>query len=129
MVMSLIVLPARAEGELQGTASGTLNIKNNTEVITSLTVAKSSSVTLSADITTPALKYNDQDVTSPTTTYKWSSSDPNIVSVNENTGALTLTKGGDATITCTATLSGSTTVESGSATVQGTLSNSVPVRG
>ena len=127
MVMSLIVLPARAEGELQGTASGTLNIKNNTEVITSLTVAKSSSVTLSADITTPALKYNDQDVTSPTTTYKWSSSDPNIVSVNENTGALTLTKGGDATITCTATLSGSTTVESGSATVQGTLSNSVPV--
>lgn len=127
MVMSLIVLPARAEGELQGTASGTLNIKNNTEVITSLTVAKSSSVTLSADITTPALKYNDQDVTSPTTTYKWSSSDPNIVSVNENTGVLTLTKGGDATITCTATLSGSTTVESGSATVQGTLSNSVPV--
>ena len=127
MVMSLIVLPARAEGELQGTASGTLNIKNNTEVITSLTVAKSSSVTLSADITTPALKYNDQDVTSPTTTYKWSSSDPNIVSVNENTGALTLTKCGDATITCTATLSGSTTVESGSATVQGTLSNSVPV--
>lgn len=127
MVMSLIVLPARAVGELQGTASGTLNIKNNTEVITSLTVAKSSSVTLSADITTPALKYNDQDVTSPTTTYKWSSSDPNIVSVNENTGALTLTKGGDATITCTATLSGSTTVESGSATVQGTLSNSVPV--
>lgn len=127
MVMSLIVLPARAEWELQGTASGTLNIKNNTEVITSLTVAKSSSVTLSADITTPALKYNDQDVTSPTTTYKWSSSDPNIVSVNENTGALTLTKGGDATITCTATLSGSTTVESGSATVQGTLSNSVPV--
>lgn len=127
MVMSLIVLPARAEGELQGTASGTLNIKNNTEVITSLTVAKSSSVTLSADITTPALKYNDQDVTSPTTTYKWSSSDPNIVSVNENTGALTLTKGGDATITCTATLSGRTTVESGSATVQGTLSNSVPV--
>lgn len=127
MVMSLIVLPARAGGELQGTASGTLNIKNNTEVITSLTVAKSSSVTLSADITTPALKYNDQDVTSPTTTYKWSSSDPNIVSVNENTGALTLTKGGDATITCTATLSGSTTVESGSATVQGTLSNSVPV--
>lgn len=127
MVMSLIVLPARAEGELQGTASGTLNIKNNTEVITSLTVAKSSSVTLSADITTPALKYNDQDVTSPTTTYKWSSSDPNIVSVNENTGALTLTKGGDATITCTATLSSSTTVESGSATVQGTLSNSVPV--
>lgn len=127
MVMSLIVLPARAEGELQGTASGTLNIKNNTEVITSLTVAKSSSVTLSADITTPALKYNDQDVTSLTTTYKWSSSDPNIVSVNENTGALTLTKGGDATITCTATLSGSTTVESGSATVQGTLSNSVPV--
>lgn len=127
MVMSLIVLPARAEGELQGTASGTLNIKNNTEVITSLTVAKPSSVTLSADITTPALKYNDQDVTSPTTTYKWSSSDPNIVSVNENTGALTLTKGGDATITCTATLSGSTTVESESATVQGTLSNSVPV--
>lgn len=127
MVMSLIVLPARAEGELQGTASGTLNIKNNTEVITSLTVAKSSSVTLSADITTPALKYNDQDVTSPTTTYKWSSSDPNIVSVNENTGALTLTKGGDATITCTATLSGSTTVGSDSATVQGTLSNSVPV--
>lgn len=127
MVMSLIVLPARAEGELQGTASGTLNIKNNTEVITSLTVAKSSRVTLSADITTPALKYNDQDVTSRTTTYKWSSSDPNIVSVNENTGALTLTKGGDATITCTATLSGSTTVESGSATVQGTLSNSVPV--
>jgi len=127
MVMSLIVLPARAKGELQGTASGTLNIKNNTEVITSLTVAKSSSVTLSADITTPALKYNDQDVTSPTTTYKWSSSDPNIVSVNEKTGALTLTKGGDATITCTATLSGSTTVESGSATVQGTLSNSVPV--
>lgn len=127
MVMSLIVLPARAEGELQGTASGTLNIKNNTEVITSLTVAKSSSVTLSADITTPALKYNDQDVTSPTTTYKWSSSDPNIVSVNENTGALMLTKGGDATITCTATLSGSTTVESESATVQGTLSNSVPV--
>ena len=127
MVMSLIVLPARAEGELQGTASGTLNIKNNTEVITSLTVAKSSSVTLSADITTPALKYNDQDVTSPTTTYKWSSSDPNIVSVNENTGTLTLTKGGDATITCTATLSGSTTVESESATVQGTLSNSVPV--
>lgn len=127
MVMSLIVLPARAEGELQGTASGTLNIKNNTEVITSLTVAKSSSVTLSADITTPALKYNDQDVTSPTTTYKWSSSDPNIVSVNENTGVLTLTKGGDATITCTATLSGSTTVESESATVQGTLSNSVPV--
>ena len=127
MVMSLIVLPARAKGKLQGTASGTLNIKNNTEVITSLTVAKSSSVTLSADITTPALKYNDQDVTSPTTTYKWSSSDPNIVSVNENTGALTLTKGGDATITCTATLSGSTTVESGSATVQGTLSNSVPV--
>lgn len=127
MVMSLIVLPARAGGELQGTASGTLNIKNNTEVITSLTVAKSSSVTLSADITTPALKYNDQDVTSPTTTYKWSSSDPNIVSVNENTGALTLTKGGDATITCTATLSGSTTVESESATVQGTLSNSVPV--
>lgn len=127
MVMSLIVLPARAEVELQGTASGTLNIKNNTEVITSLTVAKSSSVTLSADITTPALKYNDQDVTSPTTTYKWSSSDPNIVSVNENTGALTLTKGGDATITCTATLSGSTTVESESATVQGTLSNSVPV--
>ena len=127
MVMSLIVLPARAGGELQGTASGTLNIKNNTEVITSLTVAKSSSVTLSADITTPALKYNDQDVTSPTTTYKWSSSDPNIVSVNENTGVLTLTKGGDATITCTATLSGSTTVESESATVQGTLSNSVPV--
>lgn len=127
MVMSLIVLPARAEGKLQGTASGTLNIKNNTEVITSLTVAKSSSVTLSADITTPALKYNDQDVTSSTTTYKWSSSDPNIVSVNENTGALTLTKGGDATITCTATLSGSTTVESESATVQGTLSNSVPV--
>lgn len=127
MVMSLIVLPARAEGELQGTASGTLNIKNNTEVITSLTVAKSSSVALSADITTPALKYNDQDVTSPTTTYKWSSSDPNIVSVNENNGTLTLTKGGDATITCTATLSGSTTVESGSATVQGTLSNSVPV--
>ena len=127
MVMSLIVLPARAEGELQGTASGTLNIKNNTEVITSLTVAKSSSVTLSADITTPALKYNDQDVTPSITTYKWSSSDPNIVSVNENTGALTLTKGGDATITCTATLSGSTTVESGSATVQGTLSNSVPV--
>ena len=127
MVMSLIVLPARAEGELQGTASGTLNIKNDTEVITSLTVAKSSSVTLSADITTPALKYNDQDVTSPTTTYKWSSSDPNIVSVNENTGALTLTKGGDATITCTATLSGSTTVESESKTVQGTLSKSVPV--
>lgn len=127
MVMSLIVLPARAEGKLQGTASGTLNIKNNTEVITSLTVAKSSNVTLLADITTPALKYNDQDVTSPTTTYKWSSSDPNIVSVNENTGVLTLTKGGDATITCTATLSGSTTVESGSATVQGTLSNSVPV--
>lgn len=127
LVLSLVVVPARAAGELQGTASGTLNIKNNTEVITSLTVAKSSSVTLSADITTPALKYNDQDVTSPTTTYKWSSSDPNIVSVNENTGALTLTKGGDATITCTATLSGSTTVESESATVQGTLSNSVPV--
>ena len=127
MVMSLIVLPARSEGELQGTASGTLNIKKDTEVITSLTVAKSSSVTLSADITTPALKYNDQDVTSPTTTYKWSSSDPNIVSVNENTGALTLTKGGDATITCTATLSGSTTVESESKTVQGTLSKSVPV--
>ena len=127
LVLSLVVVPARAAGELQGTASGTLNIKNNTEVITSLTVAKSSSVTLSADITTPALKYNDQDVTSPTPTYKWSSSDPNIVSVSENTGALTLKKGGDATITCTATLSGNTTVESENKTVQGTLSKQIPV--
>lgn len=128
MVMSLIVLPAKADGELAGTAGGTLKIKQSDNEITALTIGKTDTgITLSAEVDNKSLSYGSTPITSPNATYEWSSGDSNVITVDASTGALTPVKGGDTTITCTATLSGNTTVESENKTVQGTLSKQIPV--
>lgn len=128
MVMSLIVLPAKADGELAGTAGGTLKIKQSSNEINALTIRKTDTgITLTADVENKSLSLGSTPITSPNATYKWSSGDSNVITVDASTGALTPVKGGDTTITCTATLSGNTTVGSENKTVQGTLSKQIPV--
>ena len=128
MVMSLIVLPAKADGELAGTAGGTLKIKQSSNEINALTIKKTDTgTTLTADVENKSLSLGSTPITSPNATYKWSSGDSNVITVDASTGALTPVKGGDTTITCTATLSGNTTVGSENKTVQGTLSKQIPV--
>lgn len=128
LVLSLVVVPARADGELAGTAGGTLKIKQTGNEINALTIRKTDTgITLTADVENKSLSLGSTPITSPNATYKWSSGDSNVITVDASTGALTPVKGGDTTITCTATLSGNTTVESENKTVQGTLSKQIPV--
>ena len=99
MVLSLVVVPARADNEPAVTIK-----RNNQAVSGPLTVEKSESpLTLSADVTNPA--------ESTTYTYTWASETQDVITVAENTGSsstvsLNLLKAGSSKITCTATPSG-----------------------
>ena len=96
MVMSLIVLPARAED------APALTIKKGSDTVSaSLTVDKSESpLTLSAEVTNP---------TADTTyTYTWTSATTGVIGIDESTKNsanvnLNLLKAGSSQITCTAT--------------------------
>ena len=118
MVMSLIVLPARAHD------APALTIKKGSDTVSSpLTVDKSESpLTLSADVTNPAAE--------TTYTYAWTSETEDVISIAENAGSsptvsLNLLKAGSAKITCTATPRAAQGGSSGSAALNASVTITV----
>ena len=118
MVMSLIVLPARAHD------APALTIKKGSDTVSSsLTVDKSESpLTLSADVTNPAAE--------TTYTYAWTSEIKDVISIAENAGSsptvsLNLLKAGSSKITCTATPRAAQGGSSGSAALNASVTITV----
>lgn len=118
MVMSLIVLPARAHD------APALTIKKGSDTVSSsLTVDKSESpLTLSADVTNPAAE--------TTYTYAWTSETEDVISIAENAGSsptvsLNLLKAGSSKITCTATPRAAQGGSSGSAALNASVTITV----
>ena len=114
MILSLVIVPANAteNGTIE---SGTLTITNGSTIS-----AKKGdpAVTLSATLT-GTLKYQDNAVSSTNTTYAWTVTQGDAVTIATGTDQMTIVKKGSATIQCTATMTGSYTPaapESGSAT-------------
>ena len=129
MVMSLIVLPARA-ANVQGTMSegSTLTIKKGSSSENFAMDVSDSSISLTADITgTPQLSYNSTDVTNQSgPTYLWTAPNDSGISfgsANAATTTVSATKAGTYTLTCTATYTGT----SGADNVTGTLSDTIEV--
>ena len=129
MVMSLIVLPARA-ADVQGTMSGgsSLTIKKGDSSENFTMDVSNSSISLTADITgTPQLSYNSTDVADQSgPTYLWTVAENSGItfgSANAATTTVAASKTGTYTLTCTATYTGT----SGSDNVTGTLSDTISV--
>ena len=114
MVMSLIVLPARAHD------APALTIKKGSDTVSSsLTVDKSESpLTLSAEVTNSAAD--------TTYTYTWTSATPDVIGIDESTKNsanvnLNLLKAGSSQITCTATPSAAQGGSNGSAVLNASV--------
>lgn len=103
MILSLVIVPAQAaeQGTIDG---GTLTISNGSSI--SATVGDSE-VTLSATLSGATLKHNNVTVNNPETSYAWSVTNGDAVTISGN--KMTIVKDGTATIKCVATMTGSYT--------------------
>lgn len=112
MILSLVIVPANAteNGTIE---NGTLTITNGSTIS-----AKKGdpAVTLSAMLTGATLKYQDNIVSNANTTYAWTVTQGNAVTIAEGTDQMTIVKKGSATIRCTATMTGTYTPEDPNAT-------------
>ena len=112
MILSLVIVPANAteNGTIE---NGTLTITNGSTIS-----AKKGdpAVTLSATLTGATLKYQDNIVSNANTTYAWTVTQGNAVTIAEGTDQMTIVKKGSATIRCTATMTGTYTPEAPNAT-------------
>ena len=127
MVMSLIVLPARA-ADVQGTMSGgsSLTIKKGDSSENFTMDVSNSSISLTADITgTPQLSYNSTNVTNQSgPTYLWTVAENSGItfgSANAATTTVAASKTGTYTLTCTATYTGTVDADNVTGTLQDTI--------
>ena len=140
MVMSLIVLPARATSTTtQGSITGEFSIKNGTEAVTSISLVKNgtgddankTSATLTPDISQLKLSNGTEEQASPTAEYRWTASPAGVVDIkyDKDTGSCTVTslKSGKARVTCEVTLSKDTTVGENTTTVEAATSKYVDI--
>ena len=107
MILSLVVVPARADNSINGTIDGgTLTIKN---AINDSIAAKvgDTVVTLQASLSGATLKYGDNTVNTSQTEYTWAVTRGNAVTISGD--KMSIVKKGDATIQCTATMTGTYT--------------------
>ena len=112
MILSLVIVPANAadNGTIEG---GTLTITNGSTISAKKGDA---AVTLSATLTGATLKYQDNTVSSTNTTYAWTVTQGDAVTIATGTDQMTIVKKGSATIRCTATMTGTYTPKSPNAT-------------
>ena len=107
MILSLVIVPARANNSINGTIDGgTLTIKNATNDSIAAKVGDTV-VTLQASLSGATLKYGDNTVTNPQTEYTWAVTRGNAVTISGD--KMSIVKKGDATIQCTATMTGTYT--------------------
>ena len=107
MILSLVIVPARADNSINGTIDGgTLTITNATNNSIAAKVGDPA-VTLKASLSGATLKYGDNTVTNPQTKYTWAVTRGNAVTISD--GKMSIVKKGDATIQCTATMTGTYT--------------------
>ena len=107
MILSLVIVPARADNSINGTIDGgTLTITNATNDSIAAKVGDPE-VTLQASLSGATLKYGDNTVTSPQTKYTWAVTRGNAVTISGD--KMSIAKKGDATIQCTATMTGTYT--------------------
>lgn len=107
MILSLVIVPARADNSINGRIDGgTLTITNATNNSIAAKVGDNA-VTLQASLDGATLKYGDNTVTDPQTEYTWSVTRGNAVTISGD--KMNIVKKGDATIQCTATMTGTYT--------------------
>ena len=107
MILSLVIVPARADNSINGTIDGgTLTITNATNDSIAAKVGDHE-VTLQASLSGATLKYGDNTVTNPQTKYTWAVTIGNAVTISGD--KMSIVKKGSATIQCTATMTGSYT--------------------
>ena len=107
MILSLVIVPARADNSINGTIDGgTLTIINATNDSIAAKVGDPV-VTLQASLSGATLKYGDNTVTNPQTEYTWAVTRGNAVTISGD--KMSIVKKGDATIQCTATMTGTYT--------------------
>ena len=107
MILSLVIVPARADNSINGTIDGgTLTITNATNDSIAAKVGDPV-VTLQASLSGATLKYGDNTVTNPQTEYTWAVTRGNAVTISGD--KMSIVKKGDATIQCTATMTGTYT--------------------
>ena len=107
MILSLVIVPARADNSINGTIDGgTLTITNATNDSIAAKVGDPE-VTLQASLSGATLKYGDNTVTNPQTKYTWAVTRGNAVTISGD--KMSIVKKGSATIQCTATMTGSYT--------------------
>lgn len=107
MILSLVIVPARADNSINGRIDGgTLTIINATNNSIAAKVGDNA-VTLQASLDGETLKYGDNTVTDPQTEYTWSVTRGNAVTISGD--KMNIVKKGDATIQCTATMTGTYT--------------------
>ena len=107
MILSLVIVPARADNSINGTIDGgTLTITNATNNSIAAKVGDTV-VTLQASLSGATLKYGDNTVTNPQTEYTWAVTRGNAVTISGD--KMSIVKKGDATIQCTATMTGTYT--------------------
>ena len=107
MILSLVIVPARADNSINGTIDGgTLAITNATNDSIAAKVGDPE-VTLLALLSGATLKYGDNTVTNPQTKYTWTVTRGNAVTISGD--KMSIVKKGDATIQCTATMTGTYT--------------------
>ena len=107
MILSLVIVPARADNSINGTIDGgTLTITN---AINDSIAAKvgDTVVTLQASLSGATLKYGDNTVNTSQTEYTWAVTRGNAVTISGD--KMSIVKKGDATIQCTATMTGTYT--------------------
>ena len=105
MILSLVIVPANAteNGTIE---SGTFTITNGSTI----SVKKGDpAVTLGATLTEATLKYQGNTVSDANTTYAWTVTRGDAVTIAAGTNQMTIVKKGDATIQCTATMTGTYT--------------------
>ena len=111
MILSLVIVPARADNSINGTIDGgTLTIANATNDSIAAKVGDTV-VTLQASLSGATLKYGDNTVTNPQTEYTWAVTRGNAVTISGD--KLSIVKKGNATIQCTATMTGTYTQDAG----------------
>ncbi len=107
MILSLVIVPAQADNSINGTIDGgTLTITNATNDSIAAKVGDPV-VTLQASLSGATLKYGDNTVTNPQTEYTWAVTRGNAVTISGD--KMSIVKKGDATIQCTATMTGTYT--------------------
>lgn len=107
MILSLVIVPARADNSInERIDGGTLTITNATNNSIAAKVGDNT-VTLQASLDGATLKYGDNTVTDPQTEYTWSVTRGNAVTISGD--KMNIVKKGDATIQCTATMTGTYT--------------------